>query len=36
MVQCTFPKVLDCLRLNAFDLSKMVQLFVKHVSTLPT
>lgn len=35
MVSATFPKVLQCLKLQAFDLSKMIQSFVKHNPSLP-
>ncbi|GFR43170.1 hypothetical protein Agub_g4220 [Astrephomene gubernaculifera] len=35
MVSCAFPKVLDSLRIKAFDMAKMIQSFVKSVSTLP-
>lgn len=35
MVSCAFPKVLDGLRLKAFDLSKMIHSFVRSVATLP-
>ncbi|KAG2492649.1 hypothetical protein HYH03_009065 [Edaphochlamys debaryana] len=35
MVSCAFPKVLDALRIKAFDLGKMIQSFVKSIATLP-
>ncbi len=35
MVSAAFPKVLDRLKLHAFDLSKIVQPFVKHMPGLP-
>ncbi|KAJ9505708.1 hypothetical protein QJQ45_006424 [Haematococcus lacustris] len=35
MVSAAFPKVLDALQLQAFDLSKIVQPFVKHMPGLP-
>nr|BAN18534.1 retinoblastoma-like protein [Yamagishiella unicocca]BAN18535.1 retinoblastoma-like protein [Yamagishiella unicocca] len=35
MVSCAFPKVLDSLRIKAFDLAKMIQNFVKSIATLP-
>nr|BCL66114.1 retinoblastoma-like protein [Volvox africanus] len=35
MVSCAFPKVLDALRIKAFDFAKMIQGFVKSIATLP-
>nr|BAN18530.1 retinoblastoma-like protein [Gonium pectorale]BAN18531.1 retinoblastoma-like protein [Gonium pectorale]BAU61598.1 retinoblastoma-like protein [Gonium pectorale] len=35
MVSCAFPKVMDVLHIKAFDLAKMVQGFVRSVSSLP-
>lgn len=35
MVSCTFPWVLIKLKLKAFDLSKMVQPFVRTLPSLP-
>nr|ABM47317.1 retinoblastoma-related protein [Volvox carteri f. nagariensis]ACA58120.1 retinoblastoma-related protein 1 [Volvox carteri f. nagariensis]ADI46854.1 MAT3f [Volvox carteri f. nagariensis] len=35
MVSCTFPKVLDALHIKAFDLAKMIQCFVRSITTLP-
>mmetsp|Transcript_9001 Transcript_9001/g.19330 ORF Transcript_9001/g.19330 Transcript_9001/m.19330 type:complete len:1231 (-) Transcript_9001:1802-5494(-) len=35
MVSSTFPHVLDCIKLTAFDLSKMIPSFVKHMPSLP-
>jgi hypothetical protein len=35
MVSCNFPHVLDRLKLKAFDLSKVIQSFVKYLPSLP-
>nr|BCL66182.1 retinoblastoma-like protein [Volvox reticuliferus] len=35
MVSCAFPKVLDALRIKAFDFAKMIEGFVKSIATLP-
>ena len=35
MVSCNFPHVLDRLKLKAFDLSKVIQPFVKYMPSLP-
>lgn len=35
MASCNFPHVLDRLKLKAFDLSKVIQPFVKYMPSLP-
>ncbi len=35
MSSAPFPRVLDALKLKAFDMSRMVQSFVKHHPALP-